>query len=57
MMISKVIQNTKESKDYYEEHIMKKGHVGIVVRTEGVGFKIIPVRTIDEAIIGGISYG
>ncbi len=52
MVVSKIIQGTKELQEYYEEYVVKTGHEGIVVRTEGAGYKIKPVHTIDVAIIG-----
>lgn len=52
LVVSKIIQGTKELQEYYEEYVVKTGHEGIVVRTEGAGYKIKPVHTIDVAIIG-----
>jgi hypothetical protein len=52
MVVSRMIQNSQELKAFYEDKVLKNGHEGIVVRSEGVGFKIKPVHTIDVAIIG-----
>jgi hypothetical protein len=49
---TKIVTRTSDIEDFYNDKVIDHGMEGIVVRTEGVGFKIKPVNTIDVAIIG-----